>query len=44
VDSRALRASGSTRASLGALTRRAPRTLDSTREGVSVVDCVTDDF
>jgi hypothetical protein len=36
MDSRALGASGSTRISL--------RALDSTREGVSVVDCVTDDF
>jgi hypothetical protein len=36
VDSRALRALGSIRVSLGA--------LDSTREGVLVVDYVTDDF
>jgi hypothetical protein len=36
VDSRALGVSGSTGAGLGA--------LDSTGEGVLVVDCVTDDF
>jgi hypothetical protein len=36
MDSRASRASGSTRTGLGA--------LDSTRESVSVIDCVIDDF